>query len=120
MATGVGFSTVTVCNSLFANAWSPIFVTPLGMVSEVRAQPLKARFSIVVTLLGMMMEVSLCQAKASLPMVVTLLGIDVFLQPIISVFELVSMIALQLLRLSYTELRLSTVIDARFVQPRNG
>ena len=55
----------------------------------------------LVTLLGMVIAVSEEQEpKAYSPMLVTLLGILVFLQPLIKVFVAVSMIALQLLRLS--------------------
>lgn len=44
----------------------------------------------------------------------------VFLQPTINLFEEVSMIALQLLLLSYTTLPLATVIVFRFEQPTKG
>jgi hypothetical protein len=64
--------------SHFSNALPPMVVTLLGIVIEVRAHP----------------------EKAPSPMVVTPLGIVEFLQPIINVFELVSIKALQLSRLS--------------------
>ena len=47
---------------------------------------------------------------------VTLLGIEVFKPPIINLFELDSIIALQLLRESNTELLSSIWIVVRFVQ----
>ena len=70
----------------------------------------------LVTLLGMVTEVRLVQSsKALLPMLVTLLGIMVFLQPTISVFDAVSIIALQLLRESYTVFPDSTTMEVRLV-----
>ena len=53
-----------------------MYVTLLGMVTEVRLEQLeKARFAMDVTLLGMVTEVRLEQPeKAKLPMYVTLLG----------------------------------------------
>ena len=63
----------------------------------------------LVTLLGMLIDVSPEQLKkADEPMLVTLLGITVFLQPKIKVLEDVSIMALQLFLLSYTELFAST------------
>ena len=50
-------------------------------------------------------------------MLVTLLGMVVFMQPLINVFEDVSIIALQLLRESYIVLPLSTFIDVKLEQP---
>jgi hypothetical protein len=67
-------------------------------VSEVLSR--NASCSILVTLLGMMMEVIEHPQKALPPMLVTLLGIIVFWQPAIRVFVAVSIIALQLSRLS--------------------
>lgn len=52
-------------------------------------------------------------------MVVTVLGITVFLQPAISLFVAVSMMALQPLRLSYTVFPASTTIEAKSLQPLN-
>ena len=76
-----------------------MLVTELGMVSEVR--PLQPE-------------------KASLPMLVTELGITVFWHPAIRVLEAVSIIALQLLWLSYTVFPLSTVIEVKLSQEVNG
>ena len=53
-------------------------------------------------------------------MFVTLFGIVLLLQPCISVFEELSMIALQSSRLSYTVLSLATVIFSSDVQPLNA
>ena len=77
-----------------------MLVTPSGMVMEVRPlQPEKALLPMLVTPSGMVMEVRPLQPeKALLPMLVTPSGIVVFLQPAISVFVAVSIIALQLLR----------------------
>ena len=58
----------------FQKAWSPMLVTELGIVMEVKPEP----------------------EKASLPMLVTELGMTVFLHPAISVPVPVSIIALQL------------------------
>ena len=62
---------------------SPIVVTLLGMVTEVRElQPLKAYSLIVVTLLGMVTEVRELQPlKAVCPIVVTRLPIIIRLTP---------------------------------------
>ena len=49
-------------------------------------------------------------SKADSPMLVTLVGTMVLMQPIISVLEAVSIMALQLFRLSYIALALSTTI----------
>jgi hypothetical protein len=49
-------------------------------------------------------------------MEVTLLGMKVFLQQIIISFDTFSIIALQLLRESYTEFSLSTFIEVRLLQ----
>ena len=53
-------------------------------------------------------------------MFVTPLGITVVLQPCVSVFVAVSIIALQLLRLSYFILLLSTAIEVRLEQSENA
>ena len=67
--------------------------------------------------LGMVMLVKSVQTlKASSPMEVTELGITVFLHPAMSLLLLVSMMALQLLRESYTVLPLSTTIDSILIQ----
>ena len=58
--------------------------------------------------------------NADSPMLVTLSGITVFLQPDISLFVAVSIIALQLFLLSYTVLFSSTTILVKPVQPSNA
>ena len=68
----------------------------------------------LVTLLGMVTDVRPLQPENALrPMLVTLFGIIVFLHPTMSVFVDVSIMALQLLRESYTLLPLATFISAR-------
>jgi len=68
----------------------------------------------VVTLLGMVTEDSFVRPlNAELPMELTSSGIIVLLHAIRSVFVVVSIIALQLLRESYSILLLSTAIDAK-------
>ena len=57
-------------------------------------------------------------SKAWSPILVTLSGIMAFLHPAINLFVEVSIIALQLLRLSYFRLFASTVIDMRLGQWR--
>ena len=96
-----------------------MFVTLLGMVTEVREeQPEKVTSPMLVTLLGMVTEVREEQPlKAKSPMLVTLLGIIVFLQPATRVLVAVSIIALQLLRLSYVALSSSTTIEVREAHP---
>ena len=82
-----------------SNAWSLIEVTELGIVTEVSPlQPLNAPSPIEVTELGMV----------------------VFLQPEISVFVAVSIIALQLFRESYFVFPLSTTILVSPLQPSNA
>ena len=72
----------------------------------------------LVTLLPMVMEVKLVQLEnAELPMLVTLLGITVVLNPAISSFLAVSIIALQLSRESYTLFSESTCIVFKLEQP---
>ena len=61
------------------NAHSPMFVTPLGIVIDFSEEQTK---------------------NAHRPIVVTLLGMIVVRQPVIKVFFAVSIMALQLLRLS--------------------
>ena len=74
-AGGVLVSHIILALSL-VKADSPIVVTLLGMVTEVRdSQSPKAYLSIVVTLLGMVTEIREVQRmKAKAPIVVTLLG----------------------------------------------
>ena len=55
-------------------------------------------------------------AKAQLPILVTSLGITVFLQPLINTLVAVSIMALQLYRLSYIEFLSSTTIDVKLLQ----
>ena len=75
-------------------------VTELGMVTVVKPlQPKNAASPMAVTELGMVTLVkSLQRLNADSPMEVMEMGIIVFLQPVIKVFEAVSMIALQLSR----------------------
>ena len=71
----------------------------------------------VVTLLGMTMDVRLLQPQKALsPIQVTLLGITVLLQPYTSVFVPVSIMALQLSRLSYVVFPSSTMISSNAEQ----
>ena len=64
------------------------------------------------------MEVKLVQPwKALSPMLVTLLGMTVPWQPAINVFVAVSIIALQLFRLSYFVLPFSTTMEVKLLQP---
>ena len=79
----------------FMKSSPPMLVTELGMLTEVRLEQL---------------------AKASSPMVVTPTGIVVFMQPLISVFDAVSIIALLFSRESYTALPSSTIIEVRPLQ----
>ena len=99
-------------------AISSILVTLFGIVTEVKLEQRKnAEFPILVTLLGMSIDVKLQRPEKALsPMLVTLLGIMVFWQPAISMFDAVSMIALQLLRLSYVRLLFSTTIEFKLEQ----
>ena len=75
----------------------------------------------LVTESGIVTLARLVQPKnASSPTVVTSFGMTVFLHPAIKVFEAVSMMALQLFRLSYTVLFVSTVRLSRPAQPLNA
>ena len=80
----------------------PMLVTLLGIVIEVSPlQPKNALSPILVTLLGIAMVDNEEQPqKAAVPIVVTLLGMIVDLQLAIRVLVVVSIIALQLSRLS--------------------
>ena len=95
----------------------PMDVTLLGMVTEVKPeQPEKAEIPMEVTLLGMVMEVRPEQPeKANHTIDVTLLGIIVDLHPIISSLVDVLTIALQLLRESYTLFSFSTFIEVKLL-----
>ena len=77
-------------------------VTLSGIVMEVMPlHPKKAAVSMLVTLSGIVIDVKSQQLeKAHNPMLVTSFGIMVFLHPRINLFVTVSIIALQLLRLS--------------------
>ena len=65
-------------------ALSPMLVTELGIVMEVRpVHPAKELLPMLVTELGMVMEVRLVQLqKAQLPMLVTELGMDMEVSPL--------------------------------------
>ena len=89
-----------------------MLVTLLGMVIEVsEEQDSKAQFPILITLLGIVSEVREEPSKAANLILLTLLGIIVFLQPATNALVAVSIIALQLLRLSYFTLLVSTTIE---------
>lgn len=85
-----------------ANASSPILVTLLGMLMEVRFEhPENAVQLIFVTLLGMIIEVRFLHPEnAALPILVTLLGISVYSHPLTSVLSLLRIIASQSFLLS--------------------
>ena len=75
----------------------------------------------LVTLLPIVTLVRQLQPEnAEYPMLVTPLGIIVLLHPFISVFEYVSIKALQLSRLSYSGFPLSTTILVSPLQPLNA
>ena len=74
----------------------------------------------LVTLLGIAMLVKLLPVNAFSPIFVTLFGIEVLLQPETRVFVAVSMIALQLFRLSYFVLFSLTKMLARLLQQKNA
>ena len=99
-------------------AESPMAATLLGIVKEANPeQELKAELPIDLTLPGIDNEAKPVQnSKAELPIKFTVFGITVFLQPEISVFVEVSMMALQLFRESYVVLPESTMIVCRLVQ----
>ena len=83
-------------------------------------QSLNASYPMYVTLEGIVIEVRPEQPKnAKSPILVTLEGMIVFLQPAISVLDLVSIIALQLSRESYLGFLSSTIILVRLRQPCN-
>ena len=92
-----------------------MLVTLWGIDIEVRPlQLLNAYLPMLVTLSGIVIVVKLAQSSnASCPMAVTVDGITVLLQPAISVFDDVSMIALQLSRESYVVFPSSTIIEIR-------
>ena len=79
-----------------------MLVTELGIVTDVKPMQLqKASSPMLVTELGIVTDVKPSQPrKAYSPMLVTELGMIVFLHPVISVLVAVSIMALQLLRLS--------------------
>ena len=83
-------------------------------------QPQNASLPMLVTEFGIVIPVKLLQPlNASLPMLVTEFGITVFLQPATNLLVEVSIIALQLLRLLYTLLLLSTMILVKLLQSIN-
>ena len=90
-------------------------VTVDGIVAVVKfSHPKKTPSGIAVTPSGMMTDESPTQyQKAYCPMAETVLGITVDIQPEIRVLVAVCMIALLLLRLSYTGLFPSTTIEAK-------
>ena len=84
-------------------------------------QPEKVSKLMLVTLLGMVTLVKPVQPEKALsPMLVTLLGIIVVLQPDIRVLVAVSIMALQLSRLSYLVLPDSTLMFVKLVQPEKA
>ena len=94
------FSTIIVSKPVAVKIPSPIFVTLLGIVIDVKpVQPKKAPSPIVVMLLGIVIDVKPEQPQnAPSPIAVTLTGMTVFLHPVISVLVSVSIIALLLSR----------------------
>ena len=90
-----------------------MLLTLSEMYSDVSPeQPSKAESSMLFTLSGMCIDVRPVQPeKAESPMLVTSCRIIVFLQPSISVFYDVSMMALQSCLESYFWLLFATVID---------
>ena len=70
-----------------------------------------------VTLSGIVITVKFSKSNAVFPILVTLYGITVVMHPRISVLLSVSIIALQLSRLSYIGFLSSTVMLVRFEQP---
>lgn len=80
-------------------------------IISVRPQLRNASCSMLVTELGMVIELRFEQLlNASCPILVTVFGMIVFLHPRISLFEAVSIRALQLLRLSNKVLLASTTM----------
>ena len=104
------------------NAMSPMLVTPSGITILVSdEQPENAMSPMLVTPSGITILVSDEQPEnALLPMLVTSLGITVFLQPLISVFVEVFIMALHPLRESYTLLPSATTIASSLLQPENA
>ena len=100
------------------NTQLPTLVTLAGIVMEVRLlQPQKARSPILVTPSGMVMEVRPYQpSKALPPMLVTFSGMTVLEHPTMRVLLFVWIIALQLLRESYTALPSATFKEVRLLQ----
>jgi hypothetical protein len=96
-----------------------IFVTVSGMAMLVKSvQPSKALSLIIVTELGIVMMVSSVHPlKALLPILFTESGITVEEQPRINSLSVISIIALQLLRESYTAFPSATFI---FLMPEQS
>lgn len=103
-------------------AFEPILVTLSGIVMPVKFMHNENALSqMLVMLSGISILVRLVQnAKAESPISVTLLGITVFAQPLISLLVPVSIIALQLSRLSYTGFLSSTVMLVKLEQPKKA
>ena len=84
-----------------SNVATSMVVMLFGRLIEVILEKAKALPPMVVIVLGMVIEeAALLRQKAPPPILVTVLGNVVFLQPTISVLVALSMIALQLSRLS--------------------
>ena len=80
--------------------------------------PINEAWAILLTEFGIDIEVRSLKSHIELyPIDATEFGIIVVLHPAINSFVAVSIIALQLLRESYTVFPLSTIIDIRLLQP---
>ena len=93
-------------------------VTLSGIVISVMLlHPKKAAVSMLVTFSGIVIDVKSRQLEnAHNPLLETSLGIIVFLHPRINLLVAVSIIALQLLRLSYLGLPDCTIMEVRLLQ----
>ena len=102
-----------------SKAMLPILLMLAGIVTDFNDSQLRKAFApILVTLSEITIEVSESQpAKASSPISVTLSGMIVCEQPCINVLVVVSIIALQLSRLSYLGLPSATMILFNALQP---
>ena len=99
------------------NASLPMACNPSGrMIVSNSSHNLNALLLIYVTPSGMVIEVRFEAWKAYSPMVVTLAGIIVFEQPWIRVLDTVSIMALQLSLLSKTLFSGSTIIVVKYEQ----
>ena len=106
----------------FWKAPSPILVIELGRSKSTRPlQPEKAYIPIQVTEEGILIScISEHSKNAQSSIEETSLGIIDVLQPMISLFELVSIMALQLFRESKTGFSLSTTIDSSALHPEKA